>query len=155
MEALNPRYFALVQLEATLVLLLHAGILWWTQIPVWKYALVYFGFGFSWSAMQYVHHFETPREVLSGARNLRFVGWIDALWLHHNWHLAHHQHPNVPWCYLPSLARQDSQGRDSLLWHYARMWRGPRYSRHRMPVHPKTVSSQRSLEGTSRAEQPG
>jgi hypothetical protein len=28
---------------------------------------------------------------------------LPATWSHFNWHLAHHQHPKVPWLHLPSF----------------------------------------------------
>ena len=139
MDALNPRYFWLIQLEAVAVIVLHTLIVYGLDIPLWKYATVYFGFGFAWSAMQYVHHFETQRDVLNGARNLRFIGWIDWIWMHHNWHLVHHQRPNIPWVYLPKLADVENAHRESLVWHYLRMWRGPRYSSTRMPLNSPAV----------------
>ncbi len=134
MDALNPRYFWLIQLEAVAAIVLHTTIVLLLGIPLWKYAIVYFGFGFAWSAMQYVHHFDTQRDVQNGARNLRFIGWIDWIWMHHNWHLIHHQRPNIPWLYLPSLGGGEQSTRDSLVWHYLRMWRGPSYSPLRMPL---------------------
>jgi fatty acid desaturase len=128
MDALNPRYFWLIQVEAVFAIAFHATMLWAFEIPIWRYATVYFGFGYSWSAMQYVHHFGTERDVLNGARNLRFIKWIDCVWLYHNWHLLHHQRPNIPWIYLPRLSANQSASRESLIWHYFRMWRGPRYT---------------------------
>ena len=47
---------------------------------------MYGGFGFMWSAMQYVHHYGTERHVTRGARNLWLFGPIDLVWLNHNWH---------------------------------------------------------------------
>jgi len=73
--------------------------------------------------MQYVHHFGTERDARNGARNLRLLGPIDAIWLNHNWHLTHHRHPNVSWLYLPSLEPGE---RGFLITAYLRMWRGPR-----------------------------
>src|SRR5262249_38286869 len=72
MEALNRRYARWIQAEALLVIVLHGLIVWGFKIPPLNYAVVYFGFGFTWSAMQYVHHFGTERDVVKGARNL----WI-------------------------------------------------------------------------------
>jgi fatty acid desaturase len=132
MDALNPRYFWLIQVEAVIAIVFHATMIWAFEIPVWRYALVYFGFGYSWSAMQYVHHFGTERDVLNGARNLRFFKWIDCVWLYHNWHLLHHQRPNIPWIYLPQLSAHQTSSREFLLWHYFRMWRGPRYTKIRV-----------------------
>lgn len=126
MQSLNPNYWWLIKLEALLAILLHALIIWGLRIPPVHYLVVYFGFGFSWSAMQYVHHFGTERHVLHGTRNLWLLAGIDLIWLHHNWHLTHHQQPTVPWKYLPILGREQSPQRQFLLWHYLRMWRGPR-----------------------------
>ena len=128
MESLNPVYWRLIRLEGLLAILLHTLIIWGLGIPPLNYAIVYFGFGFSWSAMQYVHHFGTERHVLRGTRNLWLLAPIDLIWLNHNWHLTHHQQPTVPWIYLPSLSRDQDRKREFLLWHYLRMWRGPRYS---------------------------
>jgi len=123
---LNPRYWRIIQLEALLAIALHAAIIWGMSIPPLRYVAVYFGFGFSWSAMQYVHHYGTERHVLLGARNLWLFAPIDWLWLHHNWHRTHHRHPTVPWIYLPRIGREEDPGRGFLLWHYLKMWRGPR-----------------------------
>lgn len=126
MDSLNPRYFWYIRLEAAAVLLLHTLIVWSLGIPLLNYFIVYFGFGFAWSAMQYVHHFDTERDVLRGARNLWLLAPIDWIWLHHNWHLTHHKHPTVPWIYLPRLGRSEDPRRGFLVWHCLRMWRGPR-----------------------------
>src|SRR5262249_27157194 len=69
MEALNPDYRHVIRLEAMAAIALHTAIVWGLGIPVVTYAVMYAGFGVSWSAMQYVHHFGTPRHVLDGARN--------------------------------------------------------------------------------------
>lgn len=126
MESLNPNYWLLIKVEALLAILLHALIVWGLSIPPAHYFMIYFGFGFSWSAMQYVHHFGTERHVLRGSRNLRLLAPIDLIWLHHNWHLTHHRQPTVPWKYLPVVGRKQDPRRECLLWHYLRMWRGPR-----------------------------
>ena len=77
--------------------------------------------------MQYVHHYGTERHVTRGARNLRLWAPIDRLWLNHNWHLAHHEHPTVPWIHLPRLIPEsETVERGFLLWSYLKMWRGPR-----------------------------
>lgn len=126
LASLNPRFQRLIRLEALLVFLLHGSILWLGAIPWSNYATVFFGFGFSWSAMQYVHHFGTVRDVQKGARNLKTFFWLDALWLNHNWHLNHHMNPTAPWIYLPDLYRGAGFARGNLFLAYLRMWRGPR-----------------------------
>jgi fatty acid desaturase len=82
-----------------------------------------------WSAMQYVHHFGTERDVAKGAVNLRVFPVLDALWLNHHWHLHHHLSPTVPWIYLPGLGGEKSSPREHMLVAYLRMWRGPRLTK--------------------------
>jgi fatty acid desaturase len=126
MDALNPRYTRLIQLEALATIVLHATLVWALAIPLLNYGVMYAGFGVSWSAMQYVHHFGTTRHVLEGARNLWIWGPLDLLWLNHNWHLTHHKHPTVPWIYLARIGRSENPERGFLPAHYVRMWKGPR-----------------------------
>ena len=126
MDALNPRYAWMIRFEAIATIALHATLVWALGIPIFTYAVMYAGFGVSWSAMQYVHHFGTARHVLEGARNLWIWGPLDALWLNHNWHLTHHKHPTIPWIHLPAIGRAENPERGFLPAHYARMWRGPR-----------------------------
>jgi len=104
-------------------------LIWLWQVPFLHWAATLAGFGVMWSAMQYVHHFGTSRDVLTGARNLRSWRWLDAVWLHHNWHLRHHQHPTLPWIYLP---RGPEETRTHIISAYARMWRGPQLSHERV-----------------------
>lgn len=125
-ESLNWQYLWRIRLEAAAVLMLHPTLMLVLGIHPVTYGLVYFGFGFSWSAMQYVHHYDTDRDVTRGARNLYLWAPIDWILLHHNWHLTHHKHPTVSWWYLPALGRREDPHREFLLRHYLRMWRGPR-----------------------------
>jgi fatty acid desaturase len=132
-ESLNPRYVMWIRLEAIAVLLLHAGIIVGLGIPLLRYAALYGCFGFMWSAMQYVHHYGTERHVTRGARNLRLLGPVDLIWLHHNWHRVHHEHPTVPWVHLPRMAEESAQKeRGFLPWAYLRMWVGPRKTKERI-----------------------
>lgn len=124
-ESLNPRYRRLVHLEAILVVVLHGAMIYFWRIPIVNYLVVMFGFGFIWSAMQYVHHYGTVRDVQKGALNLKTFYLLDLIWLNHNWHLNHHMAPTVPWVYLP-FRSGGSEPRGSLLKAYVRMWRGPR-----------------------------
>jgi fatty acid desaturase len=132
MESLNPVYRRLIQLECLGVIALHTLIIWTLQIPLLNYAVMYFGFGFTWSAMQYVHHYGTERHVTKGARNLWIWSPLDLLWLNHNWHQAHHEQPTVPWIHLPGLAQGEQTKRGFLLWAYLRMWRGPQRAKERV-----------------------
>jgi fatty acid desaturase len=126
MDALNPAYTRAIQVEAVATIALHVTVVVVLGIPLANYAVMYAGFGVSWSAMQYVHHFGTTRHVLEGARNLWIWAPIDRLWLNHNWHLTHHKHPTVPWIYLPAIGCRENPDRGFLPLQYLKMWRGPR-----------------------------
>lgn len=127
LESFNPSYLWRIWGEGVAAVALHAAILYGLSIPVWHYVALYGTFGFMWSAMQYVHHFGTERHVTRGARNLFIFRPLDAIWLNHNWHRAHHEHPTVPWVHLPRLAEQDGQtSRGFLPWYYLKMWAGPK-----------------------------
>lgn len=125
MESLNPRYDGLIRLEAVGILLLHTGIVVGLRVP-WTHWLALVGaFGVTWSSMQYMHHYETERDVHKGARNLRTWRWLDALWLNHNWHQRHHERPFVPWVHLPDLDRGPQAPRESMMRAWLKQWRGP------------------------------
>lgn len=122
----DKRTFPMMRLEALGAMLLHVAIIWMLDVSFARYAVMYFGFGLMWSSLQYVHHYQTERHVLNGARNLHAFRLLDRIWLNHNWHQTHHQHPTIPWNYLPEVARRRGTGSDPLLPAYFRMWRGPR-----------------------------
>jgi fatty acid desaturase len=131
LESLNPKYRRWIQVEALAVLLLHVGLVYLWTIPVSHYLAVLFGFGLTWSAMQYAHHYGTVRDVQKGAMNLKTFRLLDLVWLNHNWHLNHHMRPTVPWVYLPFLS-EEREARGSLLTAYLREWRGPKFSTERV-----------------------
>lgn len=131
-KTLNPRHEAWIQAEALAVFALHGALMVMLSVPFLRYLAVMCGFGCLWSAMQYVHHFGTTRDVLRGARNLKTLAPVDLLWLNHNWHLNHHLNPTVPWIHLPRLAEPHGERRSSLIGAYLRMWRGPRFNPERV-----------------------
>lgn len=128
LDSLNPRYFTLIRIEALAVIVLHGGWMMLWHIPISHYLLLLGSFGVLWSALQYVHHFGTDRDVVNGARNLKTWPWLDALWLNHNWHRNHHARPTVPWVHLPKITPNHDGERGRLLAAYLRMWRGPRHT---------------------------
>jgi len=128
MASLNPGRIRIIQYEGLAAILLHAAVIWLLHIPLWHYLAMYASFGFMWSAMQYVHHYGTERHVTRGARNLWIFAPLDRLWLNHNWHQTHHEHPTIPWPFLPAVGRTENPRRGFLPWAYLRMWRGPRHT---------------------------
>jgi fatty acid desaturase len=125
LQSLNRKFLPLVWLESVGVVALHATLIHFWGIPFWSWFAMLCGFGVMWSAMQYVHHFGANRDVMNGALNLRSWRWLDCMWLHHNWHLRHHQCPTVPWIYLPTLGEGETEPRGNVLTAYLGMWRGP------------------------------
>ena len=126
MDALNPQYARTIRLEALGVVVLHLLIVWLMHIPLFHYLALYGAFGALWSGLQYVHHYATERHITRGARNLWIFGPIDKLWLDHNWHRAHHEHPTVSWVHLEGIGKASDDDRGFLPWVYLRMWAGPR-----------------------------
>lgn len=68
--------------------------------------LCHWAFALHWSALQYVDHAWSPRDVTEGAWNLKVTPVARALALNYHFHLAHHREPGVAWIHLPSLARE-------------------------------------------------
>jgi fatty acid desaturase len=124
-ESLNPRYDRLIRVEAAAIIGLHVFLVAVLHVPFLHWlALVGFS-GAVWSSMQYMHHYGTERDVHKGARNLRSWRWLDTLWLNHNWHQRHHEHPYVPWVHLPTLEDGPSERREPMLRAWLAQWRGP------------------------------
>lgn len=125
-ETLNPKHFRVIQLEATLVILVHGSMIYFFKIPILNYFAVLCGFGFIWSTLQYIHHYDAIRDVQKGAWNLRTWRVFDWIWLNHHWHLNHHLHPTVSWIHLPKLSTEAAPSPMPFWKAYLRQWRGPR-----------------------------
>ena len=85
----------------------------------------YWAFALNWSSLQYTDHAWTVRDIKNGASNLRVNPLVRALFLNYHHHLAHHQHPNIPWIHLPGFV-SESAPRPSFLATYLSLWAGPR-----------------------------
>jgi fatty acid desaturase len=119
-----PWWLARIRLECLATVLLHAGLIVGLHLPLATYALLYGLYGVSWSSQQYVTHAASPRHALDGAHNLRPHPLYALLLLNFNWHLAHHQHPAVPWIHLPRFD-DPTRVRPGYLRAFLRFWRGP------------------------------
>jgi fatty acid desaturase len=85
----------------------------------------YWAFGLNWSALQYVDHAWSPRDVLEGAWNLKVSRVSRAFFLNYHYHLVHHRAPHIPWLYLPRFVRPDDPQRS--FWKiYFSLWGGAR-----------------------------
>jgi fatty acid desaturase len=88
----------------------YQGLLWWALDLAWQGWLLAHGlFAMHWSALQYVDHAWSARDVIEGAWDLKVAAPIRWLALNYHYHLAHHRHPGVPWTELPELATRDGQ----------------------------------------------
>jgi fatty acid desaturase len=124
-ETLNPGSFGWIRLECLLVFIFHGAMLYLFKIPLSHYLAVLGGFGFLWSTLQYIHHYDAVRDVQTGAWNVRTWRVFDWIWLHHHWHLNHHLHPTVSWIYLPRLNSKTGTPSIPFWTAYCRQWRGP------------------------------
>jgi len=99
------------------------AVLWWfLDLNLKGWLLAHWLFAMHWSALQYVDHAWSERDVSDGAWNLRVFAPVRWLALNYHFHKAHHQHPAAPWTELPHLARND--GDRPAFWRiYASLWR--------------------------------
>jgi fatty acid desaturase len=94
--------------------------LWWALDLRWQgWLLAHWLFAMHWSALQYVDHAWSARDVAAGAWDLRVPAPVRWLTLNYQLHRAHHAHPSAPWSELPKLA-----GDGPSFWQiYASLWR--------------------------------
>ncbi len=107
------------------------GILYW--FVAWKVfslrwlpvLIVYACCWFNWSTRQYVTHAFSPRDVMTGAWNLKVSPLMSWLLLRGEWDQVHHMHPETPWRHLPKFAASTSA--PIPYWRqYLSLWKGPR-----------------------------
>lgn len=112
-------------LEAFLALVYQVCI-WYLLDLTWQgWLLAHWFFAMHWSALQYVDHAWSPRDVINGAWNLRVHPIFRLIALNYYCHLTHHQKPLIPWIYLPSLTKNDAQ--NPTFWEmYFSLWKGVR-----------------------------
>lgn len=101
-------------------------MLWYLLGLTWEaWLLCHWFFALHWSALQYVDHAWSPRDVMKGAWNLRVLPVSRWLALNYHYHLAHHQSPLVPWIHLPKLV--DKADEQPTFWSiYFSLWGGTR-----------------------------
>ncbi len=97
------------------------------------WVVCYVAFALNWCALQYTDHAWTVRDVRNGAWNLRVNRLAQYGFLNYHHHLAHHQHPNVPWVHLPKFV-DFTQPRPTFLRTYLSLWKGPRLTTEAPPA---------------------
>lgn len=100
----------------------------------WSLWIIYYlVHGFVWSSQNYVNHAFSPRNIITGAHNLKIPVWLNFIYLNFNIHLAHHQNPNIPWLHLPSFIKSGKE-RISFYKNYIRLWKGPELTKTKSPT---------------------
>ena len=135
------RHMRRIRVEALGVVLLHVLMVWALDISAWAYVACYGAFAFSWSSQNFITHAHAPRHILNGAYNLKASAFYQLWLLHFNWHLAHHQHPSIPWIHLPKIHDQ-RRARPGYLATWLRFWRGPRPVTDPAPVSLARIKAQ-------------
>jgi fatty acid desaturase len=109
-----------------LLALMYQLTLWWLLELSWQgWLMCYWAFALHWSALQYVDHAWSSRDVVNGAWNLKVLPVTRALALNYHYHLVHHRHPQAPWKALPGLV--DPVDPRPTFWKiYFRLWGGVR-----------------------------
>jgi fatty acid desaturase len=103
------------------------------QLLLWKvldlnwrgWLLCHWAFALHWSALQYVDHAWSPRDIINGAWNLKLSPVFRALALSYHYHLTHHRMPTLPWIHLPKFV--DPREFQPTFWAiYFSLWGGTR-----------------------------
>lgn len=110
------------RLEVFAAMAWHVLLFYLLDLNIVGWLSCYAAFGFLWSSLQYTDHAFSPLDRDDGAWNLRVPAWLRRIFLNYHLHLAHHQHPDVPWNHLPRYARPGPRFIDVWL----ACWRGPR-----------------------------
>jgi fatty acid desaturase len=100
------RRLSRIRLDAALVVLIYTGSFylygeWW-----WVLVLGIALRGLIVSLQDNVAHYDTPAVVGAPAHNTRTMRWAALFMLNSNLHGVHHDHPDVPWNWLPNTFRR-------------------------------------------------
>lgn len=109
--------------ESLFSLTLQISLFVFLDLSLAGWIVCYAGFAVQWSGLQYADHAYSPRDIRNGAWNLRVSKFTLFFYLNYHHHLAHHQHPHVPWKHLAKFV--DFNAHRPTFWEiYARMWKG-------------------------------
>jgi len=122
-EGLSKSEVNKMRIEILVALMIQVSIFYFFNLSFLTWILCYGAFAINWSTLQYVDHAYTPRDVRHGAWNIKVSKFAQAMFLNYHHHLAHHQHPHVPWIHLAKFVNF-SEPRPSFWKIYLRMWKG-------------------------------
>lgn len=114
-----------IWLECALSFGYQCCVFYFLDLNLAGWIICHFAFALHWSALQYVVHAWSPRDIIHGAWNLRVSPLFRVIALNYHYHLAHHENPEVPWKYLGDYI--DHQARRPYFWEiYLSLWGGAR-----------------------------
>lgn len=120
----NAKALRWITFETCLVAIFWIALWHGLELQLGPTLLLYAAFAFNWSTRQYIAHAFSPIDKDKGAYNLRLGSFAQRFLLNSNYHLVHHQNPEIPWHQLPAHADQ-SPTLD--YWQqYRRLWSAPR-----------------------------
>ena len=123
-----------IRWESLGVVIFHVLLVWGLDLAWQNYMIMYLVHGFIWSSHNYVNHAFSERDIINGAHNHKLPKWLQRFYLNFNLHLAHHQHPKVPWLYLNDFVDHNDPKRISFYTNYLRLWKGTVLTREPSPV---------------------
>ena len=123
-----------MQREAWAVIVAQGFLLWILNVPILAWLAVFAIHALVWSSQNYVNHAFSERDIVNGAHNLEMPVLLTPLYLHFNLHLAHHQHPQIPWIHLPNYVPAGNP-RMGFFFNYVLLWSGPRFTADPDPAH--------------------
>ncbi len=113
-----------IRSELFLTFLFQLGLFYFLHLHFLSWLLCYWCFAVLWGSLQYADHAWSQRDIRNGAWNLKVNFFIHWVFLHYHHHLAHHQHPSIPWIHLRHFV-DTSQPRPTHFSIWLRMWKGP------------------------------
>lgn len=113
------------RLEVVLTIVVQIGAWYALELTPVAWLACYGAFALNWGAHQYTVHAWSERDVRNGAWNLQAPRWQRWALLNVYDHLAHHQHPRVPWRWLPRFRDATRPSPDYWATYWS-LWRGPR-----------------------------
>lgn len=118
------------ELVATLIFQLALFFVIGISFQAWL--ICYWSFAVLWGSLQYADHAWSVRDIRRGAWNLKVNRFVQFIFLNYHHHLAHHEHPYVPWIHLHKFVDFEAE-RPSHFKIWAKMWLGPTLTTERNP----------------------
>ena len=123
LESLDSKAILKLRLEVLVMIGIQVSLFLFLDLTFIGWIICYAGFALQWSGLQYADHAYSPRDIREGAWNLKVSKLTQYFYLNYHHHLAHHQHPHVPWVHLGKFVDYNKE-RPSFWEIYLRMWKG-------------------------------